>query len=158
MRHTQLLSALCAVSLFISGFALGEKRQPAPFAKYQGQVTWTTMDALLLTANFTIVRDNVQTYPGIPIPHVQFDRDAQRIVAVSPVDAQILDAQPAEVVKKHLLFTAKEALADTLLYIDDPSIFGDGFEVEFRSMRQNDKGLTEVYNYAEFKNGKLTLH
>ncbi len=123
------------------------------FEKYEVPAEVSVMDMVLLEANLLIIRDKLGSAPGITLPRLSYDWSRRKVKAIAQVDEKFLGEQKIDEVKKNLNITALTASLAAGLGLPEMRYADPDFEVEFLSVGKEKRTV-----YAEYKNGKLTIH
>lgn len=150
MRGKVILLCASGLSLFISGFAAGQRARVAPkFDKYQGAANISAMDWALLQAKVNAIGD---TLPGTVTPPewLEYDKATGKITAIETVGPQLAN-EPLESVRRELTDDAGLIVESAQRVL--PEVTVQDVEVQFRSW---DKTVN-WFTFAEFRNGEVVI-
>jgi len=153
MRLKFLVTCVGSIFLFLTGVVVGQKAASPRFEKYEGPARFSEMDRRLLEANLLIIRDQLNSAPGIALSRIFYDWNTRKVKAVAQVDETFLGEQKTDEVKKNLLKTAKTAVLAAGLALPELQYADPDFEMEFISINKPKRTV-----YAEYKNGELRIH
>lgn len=148
-----LVACLGVILTFSSGVAVGQKTVSSRFEKYEKPIGITVMDWRLLGANLVLIRDKLNSAPGIVVPRLYYDWSTRKVKGVTQVDEKILGQQKIDKVKENLEIAALTAHLAAGLAISELRYADPDFEMEFRTL-----GTEKSTVYADYKNGKITIY